>query len=216
MLSPDIIRLLLIVCFLYFGYNITYIILFKQRHKNKNVKNDAIKSKEARLFARIGIHFINAFIFLCCLNIFIYQYWILIFPRIYLFNLENIVQIVGFTLVIGGNVTLLLAYRKLGVLWAYPIDGTKKENKLVKSGIYSKIRHPVYLSFNIFCLGFNLILLDWFLLIIYLIGSIGLYFQTIDEEKILIEYFGDEYLEYMKKTGRFFAKFKKYRHIDLI
>jgi len=39
-----------------------------------------------------------------------------------------------------------------------------------------------------------------------MLSTIGLYFQAVDEEKILIEYFGEEYLEYMKKTGRFFLK----------
>ncbi len=41
-----------------------------------------------------------------------------------------------------------------------------------------------------------------------MLTKIGLYFQAIDEEKILIKYFGDEYLEYMNKTGRFFLKIR--------
>lgn len=85
----------------------------------------------------------------------------------------------------------------------------KKKIKLVKSGIYGKIRHPIYLSFNIFCIGFILVLLDLLLLILYIIGAIGLYIQAIDEEKILLEYFGNEYKEYMSNTGRFFPKFRK-------
>jgi protein-S-isoprenylcysteine O-methyltransferase Ste14 len=85
------------------------------------------------------------------------------------------------------------------------MDGLKKR-KLITSGIYSRIRHPIYLSFNLFCIGYNMLILDWMLLILYIIGGIGLYVQAIDEEKILIEYFGDEYIEYMKNTGRFFAK----------
>jgi protein-S-isoprenylcysteine O-methyltransferase Ste14 len=119
------------------------------------------------------------------------------------------IQIIGFTFVIGGNISLLLAYRKLGINWAYPIDGTKTKRNLVKTGIYSKIRHPIYLSFNILCIGFNMILLDWFLLALYLIGAIGLYFQAIDEEKILIETFGDDYKDYIEKTGRFFVKLRR-------
>jgi protein-S-isoprenylcysteine O-methyltransferase Ste14 len=133
----------------------------------------------------------------------------LIFPKIDLFIISDVLQIVGFTLIIGGNIVLLLAYRKLGIQWSYPIDSPKRQKKLVTSGIYGRIRHPIYLSFNIFCIGYNLLLLDWLLLIIYIIGAVGLYFQAIDEEKILIEYFGDEYIDYMKKTGRFFVKIFK-------
>ena len=54
-----------------------------------------------------------------------------------------------------------------------------------------------------------MILLDWFLLVWYLIGAIGLYLQAIDEEKILIENFGDDYKDYIEKTGRFFVKLRK-------
>jgi protein-S-isoprenylcysteine O-methyltransferase Ste14 len=210
MLDSLIIKILLIISFFFFGYNLTYIILFKRRHKNNQGNNQVNnKLKETRLFARLGIHVINIFIFLCCLNIFIYDYWIIIFPKINLFFLNNVVQLIGFTFIIGGNLTLLLAYRKLGIYWEYPIDGMKKKKKLVKSGIYSKIRHPIYLSFNILCIGFNMILLDWLLLVLYVIGAIGLYFQAIDEETILLEFFGQEYARYIKRTGRFFPKFKK-------
>lgn len=210
MLNSIIIRILLIVSFFFFGYNIVFIILYKKRHKkneDNNKKNNFLN--EIRVFARLGIHIINIFIFLVCLNIFLYDYWLLVFPRINLGILSDVTQIVGFTLIIGGNISLLLAYRKLGVYWNYPIDGTSKKKKLVKTGIYGRIRHPIYLSFNIFCIGFNLLLLDWFLLILYVIGSIGLYIQAIDEEKILLRHFGEEYAEYMERTGRFFIKLKK-------
>ncbi|MFX1391190.1 MAG: methyltransferase family protein [Promethearchaeota archaeon] len=210
MLNPIILRIFLIISFFFFGYNLTYIILFKKRHKNNNLKQDNdINLKNTRIFSRIGIHIINIFIFLCCLNIFIYNYWKLVFPSITLFFLDSIIQVIGFSLVIGGNISLLLAYRKLGINWAYPIDGMKKKRKLVKTGIYSKVRHPIYLSFNILCIGFNMILLDWFLLILYVIGAVGLYLQAIDEEKILIDVFGDDYKEYIERTGRFFVKLKK-------
>jgi protein-S-isoprenylcysteine O-methyltransferase Ste14 len=209
MLHSNIIRILIIISFFFFGYNLTYIILFKRRHKNNNLNQDnSINLKNSRIYSRIGIHIINIFIFLCCLNIFFYNYWKLIFPSISFFCLDSIIQIIGFTLVMGGNICLSLAYRKLGINWAYPIDGMKQKRKLVKTGIYSKIRHPIYLSFNIMCIGFNLILLDWFLLILYIIGAIGLYLQAIDEEKILFELFGNEYKEYIEGTGRFFVKLR--------
>jgi len=210
MLPPFVIRVFLIISFFFFGYNITYIILFKKRHKS-NKNNDEIndKFKETRLFARIGVMLLNIFIILVCLNIFFYNYIITIIPRIDLSIFSQVTQVIGFTLVIGGNITLYLAYHELGIYWAYPIDGISKKRKLVKSGIYKKMRHPIYLSFNLFCIGFNLILLDWVLLLLYIIGAIGLYFQAIDEEKILIEYFGKEYRDYKDHTGRFFGNILK-------
>jgi protein-S-isoprenylcysteine O-methyltransferase Ste14 len=118
----------------------------------------------------------------------------------------EIFQVIGFTLVIGGNITLFFAYHKLGIYWAFPIDGSRKKEKLIKTGIYSKIRHPVYLSFNLLGIGLNFLLLDWILLTLYIIGAFGLYIQALNEEKVLTAYFSDEYVDYMRHTGRFFIK----------
>lgn len=205
-----IIQIFLIISFFLFGYNITYIILIKKRNKNNDGHEEINKKlKETRIFARIGVMFLNIFIVLVCVNIFLFEPIATIIPRISVGSCDEIVQIIGLMLVIGGNITLYLAYHKLGIYWSYPFDGIKKRRKLVTSGIYSKIRHPVYLSFNLFCIGFIMILLDWLLLVLYIIGAIGLYFQAIDEEKILVEYFKEEYEKYKLNTGRFFAKHTK-------
>ena len=210
MLSPDIIRLLLIISFFLLGFNVSYIIIIKRKHNQNKAENDIDgKLKETRLIARIGVIVLSIFIVVCSINIFIYQYLIQIIPRINLSFLDEMFQIIGFTFIIGGNITLFFAYKELGIYWSYPIDGISTKRKLITSGVYSKIRHPIYLSFNLFSIGFVLVQLDWILLAMYIIGGIGLYYQAIDEETILNEYFGQEYEDYMKKTGRFFVKFNK-------
>ena len=209
MLSSLTIKLLLIVCFLFFGSNIIYIIKTKRNSKrdiNNSNRNDRVN--ESSLFSRLGVLCLNIFIILVSINIFIYNYWKYVLPGITL-PFSEIFQVVGFTLVIGGNITLLLAYHELGIYWAYPFDSVHKEKKLVTTGIYSKIRHPIYLSFNLFCIGFNLMLLDYILLILYIIGAFGLYFQALNEEKGLMVYFGEDYINYMENTGRFFLKINK-------
>lgn len=115
-------------------------------------------------------------------------------------------QVIGISLTIAGNITLNISYRELGIYWEYPIDGKKKKQKLVKTGIYSKIRHPIYLSFYLICLGFLFIIQDWILFGLFFIGAIGLYLQALSEEKELLEVFQEEYKEYMKSTGLFFVK----------
>ena len=210
MLSSDIIRLLLIISFFLLGFNISYIIIFKRKHNRNRAENDIDeKLKETRVIARLGVVVLSIFIVVCSINIFIYHYLIQIVPRIDLFFLDEMFQIIGFTFIIGGNITLFLAYKKLGIYWSYPIDGISKKRKLITTGIYSQIRHPVYLSFNLFSIGYVLLQLDFILLAMYIIGAIGIYYQAIDEETILIEYFGQEYENYIKKTGRFFVKFHK-------
>jgi len=210
MFNVWIIRMFLIVIFITFGYNLVFIMYTKGRN-NQNNNNKYLKelSKRKTIAPKIGIITLNIFIILCCLYIFFYNYFITFIPRLSYHLFAEPLQVIGFVLAISGNITLNFAYRKLGICWEYPIDGKKKKQKLVKTGIYSKIRHPIYLSFYLICGGMFLILLDIILLILFIIGGIGLYLQALEEEKELNAYFGKEYEEYMKNTGRFFAKIKK-------
>ncbi|MFX1457660.1 MAG: methyltransferase family protein [Promethearchaeota archaeon] len=178
--------------------------------KNKST-NDEINKKlrNSRIMSKIGVMIMNIFIFICFFYIFFYEQVLKVIPRLNIVPLSDILQIIGFLLIIGGNITLFLAYRELGENWAYPLDGGTIKRNLITTGIYSQVRHPIYLSFNIFSIGFILLLLDWILLILYIIGAIGLYSQAIDEERILLDYFGINYKNYMESTGRFFVKVKK-------
>jgi len=78
-----------------------------------------------------------------------------------------------------------------------------KEQSLVTSGPYQFIRHPIYTAF-LFILGSTLLIsanwligLAWIGMTVLEIASrIGF------EENLMLEYFGDQYREYMKRTGR--------------
>ena len=48
---------------------------------------------------------------------------------------------------------------------------------------------------------------NWFIAALGILAFIGMAIRTPKEEANLIEKFGDEYREYMKRTGRFFPKF---------
>ncbi|MFO7796148.1 MAG: methyltransferase family protein [Promethearchaeati archaeon] len=207
MFSPTIIRVIIILSFLFFGYNITFIILTKKRSKINEDKNREINKNDPQGFNRIGkfgIIVLNIFIVIACLNIFFYEEFIIYIPRINFIFLGETFQVIGITLIAGGNITLNIAYRELGVYWEYPIDGKTQKRKLVKTGVYSKIRHPIYLSFYLICFGFLFVIQDWLLLGLLIIGGIGLYIQARNEEKELLEIFPQEYTNYMKSTGRFF------------
>jgi len=75
---------------------------------------------------------------------------------------------------------------------------TDSIKKIVRSGIYSKIRHPLYLSFVIFnmgvALGFGTVVtLFLAVLTIFHWGA-----TSYKEEEILMEKFQEEYVEYQK------------------
>jgi len=82
----------------------------------------------------------------------------------------------------------------------------KNEQKLVTSGPYSRVRHPLYSVHNLFNLGMVLLTANIPLIIFAIIGVPLTYMRMKDEERMMIEEFGSEYEEYRDRTGRIFPK----------
>lgn len=83
---------------------------------------------------------------------------------------------------------------------------TRREAKLITSGPYRWVRHPLYIvglgTFG----SIGVIAYNWFIVSLIALIFIMLIIRTQDEEEHLIAKFGDEYREYMKRTGRFLPK----------
>ena len=78
-----------------------------------------------------------------------------------------------------------------------------KEQSLVTSGPYRYVRHPIYTAFILILGSTLLISANW------LIGLAWLGMTLLEvssrigfEENLMLEYFGEQYRTYMKKTGR--------------
>jgi len=74
--------------------------------------------------------------------------------------------------------------------------------KLVETGIYRVIRHPIYLSLAYVFVGFALISQHPLSLFFGSTMAILCYYFMIDEEKLTIEKFGENYVQYMKNVPR--------------
>lgn len=79
----------------------------------------------------------------------------------------------------------------------------ERTTKLIETGIFKYVRHPLYgslvfLTWGIFFKNINLTLF-----VISAISSIFLVLTSLVEEKEDIEYFGNTYLDYMKRTKMF-------------
>jgi len=77
-----------------------------------------------------------------------------------------------------------------------------ESHRLVKDGLYSRIRHPIYLGETLRNLGFVTIPSSIFGVLLIAVATIFLLFRIRIEEKMLIEVFGDEYREYQRNTKR--------------
>lgn len=97
-------------------------------------------------------------------------------------------------------------HKDLGNNWSAILE-IKDGHKLVKEGIYKNIRHPMYAHLWLWVITQGIILSNWVVLIFGIVAWAILYFIRVPkEEELLIEEFGDEYIEYMGKTGRLFPK----------
>ncbi len=103
-----------------------------------------------------------------------------------------------------------------GIYWLFssigsgitPTSATRKEHKLVTHGIYRYIRHPLYTIGSSLFISFGMMADNWFIALAGILAFIAMAIRTPKEEANLIEKFGDEYREYMKRTGRFLPKLR--------
>ena len=101
-----------------------------------------------------------------------------------------------------------------GIYWLFssigsgitPTSATRKEHKLVTHGIYRYIRHPLYTFGSSMFVSFAIMADNGFIAALGILTFILMAIRTPKEEASLIEKFGDEYREYMKRTGRFLPK----------
>jgi len=82
----------------------------------------------------------------------------------------------------------------------------RKEHTLVSHGPYRWVRHPLYSVGFLAFTGFSLLAANWFILAALLLGFPVLAARTVTEEARLVEKFGDEYEQYIQRTGRFLPK----------
>jgi protein-S-isoprenylcysteine O-methyltransferase Ste14 len=113
-----------------------------------------------------------------------------------------IVSYLGLAIIVLG---MLFRFFAIGSLGRYfTVDVTIRKDHRVKSdGIYRLVRHPSYTGMLLTFIGFGMSLNNWASLIIIIIPVTWATIYRIKiEEKVLLEQFGKEYEEYMKKTTR--------------
>jgi protein-S-isoprenylcysteine O-methyltransferase Ste14 len=70
-------------------------------------------------------------------------------------------------------------------------------------GVYRRIRHPMYAAIFLFAIGQGLLLQNWLAGWGGFFAFAALYlFRVGREEKMMCEFFGEPYREYMERSGR--------------
>jgi protein-S-isoprenylcysteine O-methyltransferase Ste14 len=69
-------------------------------------------------------------------------------------------------------------------------------------GVYAISRHPWYFGFSLGFVGIGIACASWVFLLCALANMVSWHFGVIEEERILLERYGDAYREYMNRTPR--------------
>jgi protein-S-isoprenylcysteine O-methyltransferase Ste14 len=89
-----------------------------------------------------------------------------------------------------------------------PTVETRENHELVTNGPYRWVRHPLYSVGTSFFISLSVLAANWLMGLASLLVLAMLLVRLPKEEAKLIERFGNEYREYMKRTGRFFPRLK--------
>jgi len=82
----------------------------------------------------------------------------------------------------------------------------RKEHHLVTTGPYARIRHPLYSAMFGWAAALGLLTANWIFVTMAVLSIVGTVVRIPKEEQMMIEAFGEEYKNYMERTGRFFPK----------
>jgi protein-S-isoprenylcysteine O-methyltransferase Ste14 len=102
-------------------------------------------------------------------------------------------------------VGLWLFYRShadLGTNWSITLQ-VRENHRLIVSGVYQRVRHPMYAALFLYSIGQALVLPNWVAGPSYLVTFGILYALRVHaEEKMMLEEFGGDYAAYVANTKR--------------
>jgi protein-S-isoprenylcysteine O-methyltransferase Ste14 len=113
----------------------------------------------------------------------------------------------GVALGVIGLIGLVEVHRQLGRQWSAYLE-LQENHELITSGIYRRVRHPMYAVIILELIGMALVSANW-LLMALVTGRILLFWVRMGrEEAMLAEQFGDQYRRYMQTTGRLLPRLR--------
>lgn len=109
---------------------------------------------------------------------------------------------IGTALLVASLYLFRVTHKALGRMWSHSLD-LREDHKLVTSGIYENVRHPMYSAFWVWALGAAFLLPNFVAGFAGLIGFGTLYFLRVGQEEAMMRAeFGQEYDDYAARTKR--------------
>ncbi len=124
------------------------------------------------------------------------------FPRFADYPFSPIQAWLGVIVAIAAFAIFYLTHQALGRNWSVSLD-VRKDHQLITAGIYQHVRHPMYTAFWLWAVAQALLLPNWVAGLSGLFGFGLLYFFRVgQEERLMLDTFGNTYRAYMARTKR--------------
>lgn len=124
------------------------------------------------------------------------------FPRFADYPFRPIQAWLGVVVAAAALAMFHLTHRALGRNWSLSLE-VREGHKLVTDGIYRHVRHPMYTAFWLWAVAQALLLPNWIAGLAGLVGFGTLYVLRVgQEERLMLDTFGDAYRAYMARTAR--------------
>ena len=117
-----------------------------------------------------------------------------VFPRIFG------VTVVGIVLVWAGIALAIWARWHLGQYWSGRIT-IKEDHKLIRTGPYARLRHPIYSGLDLAAIGSALAIDHWRCVAGVCVVILGFCVKAKREEAMLSTQFGEDFEEHRRQTG---------------
>lgn len=165
---------------------------FERRARRAGLSRD---NKNAAEWARLSVSTLG-------LGILPFVYVVSGWPRSLSYAPRPFLLALGVIAAVGALVLFLLTHKALGKMWSVSLQ-LKEDHRLVTTGIYRYLRHPMYTAFWLMAVAQALLLPNLLGGLAGLVGF-GLLFalRIGPEERMMEEAFGEEYRAYRKRTWR--------------
>ena len=113
----------------------------------------------------------------------------------------------GILLTAAGYAGTLWCYGSMGDAWRMGVN-RKEKTTLVTRGPYQFVRHPIYLFQIVILVGVVLLLPTLLSVLVFFTHLACVLTKAADEESYLLTVQGEEYCDYLSRTGRWLPKWR--------
>jgi protein-S-isoprenylcysteine O-methyltransferase Ste14 len=131
------------------------------------------------------------------------------FPRPGNYPLHPVPYALGLLVMLGGLWVFHRSHSDLGSNWSITLQ-LREQHRLVTTGIYRRVRHPMYASMFLLSIAHVLFVPNWIVAAAYFLSFGILYIFRVDhEERMMLDRFGPEYQTYVRQSGRVMPRLRQ-------